>query len=338
MWSTHGDAERKFWRTPELLSKLMPLLDAPSASNLAEVHPFTVEVLQGGSTWKQLVETCCKSWESTRQEFEGTFEQKKMEVGHLVNILKKMENPEFYMLILLEIICQKTADGGSVHVEVICASHGSHKVSPLGFVLLEEVEGPFGTTEQEILTTETLYFGGILREPLLSALSSRIGRQGGKIENVFERTFTCTSQNEAEAFLTISQSCKKLQVGQLQVLGEIGEAGWGALAEGVGCRTWNIDMYKLHSVVAPREVMLTAKSEDLRTIWNCISGRGGHFLEQSLEGHWAMMVKKSVLKFKRHESETNWERQRDQEEWARLNQWIAGKCGCVESLRMEYEI
>ena len=157
MSCTQSDAERKFWWTPELLEQLMPLLDATSASNLAEAHPFTVEVLQGGSTWKQLVESSCKYWESTRQEFEETFEQKKTDIGHLVNILKKMENPDAYMRVLLEIICQKTTAGGSIYVVVSCASHKSHKVSPLGFVLLEEVESTFGTAEQEILTPDTLY-------------------------------------------------------------------------------------------------------------------------------------------------------------------------------------
>ena len=154
-----------------------------------------------------------------------------------------------------------------------------------------------------------------MREPLLSALSSRIRRQRGTIENVCERTFTCTTENEAEAFFTISQSCKRLHVGQLQILGEIGEAGWGALAEGMNCRVWYDDRgdMRLHSVVAPREVMLAAKFGDLRAIWNYI-WRGGHFLE----GYWAMMVKNSVLKFKRHGSETEWQRQRGEEEWARL--------------------
>ena len=72
-----SDAERKFWRTPELLENLIPLLDATSASNLAEAHPFTVEVLQGGSTWRALIEKCFKYWERTRQEFKGNFEQKR---------------------------------------------------------------------------------------------------------------------------------------------------------------------------------------------------------------------------------------------------------------------
>ena len=186
MSRTQRDAERNYWWTPELLEKLIPLLDPTSVSNLAEVHPFTAEVLQGGSTWKQLVETSCEYWESTRQEFEETFEQKKIDIGHLVSILEKMENPEVYMLVLLETICEKTSDGGSIYVLVSCASHVSHKVSPLGFVLLEEVEGSFGTAEQQILTTETQYLGGILRQPLLSALSSRIWRQNVKIENFFD--------------------------------------------------------------------------------------------------------------------------------------------------------
>ena len=137
-------------------------------------------------------------------------------MGHLVNILKKMENPLVCMPTLLEIICQKTADGGSTHVKVSCASHGSPKVSPLGFVLLEEVEGSFGTAEQEILTAETFYcLGGLLKEPLLSVFGSRASRQSWRIETVNEKIFACTSQKQTEAFLAISQNCKRLRLGEL---------------------------------------------------------------------------------------------------------------------------
>ena len=94
-----------------------------------------------------------------------------------------------------------------------CASHGSHEVSPLGFVLLEEVEGSFGTSEQEILTAETFYrLGGLLREPLLSALGPRASCQSWRIETVHEKIFVCTSQKQAEAFLAISQNCISLRL------------------------------------------------------------------------------------------------------------------------------
>ena len=70
MSHTQRNAERKFWRSPELLEKQMLLLEANFASNLVEAHLFTVKVLQGGSKWEQLVENCYKYWESTRQESE----------------------------------------------------------------------------------------------------------------------------------------------------------------------------------------------------------------------------------------------------------------------------
>ena len=81
--------------------------------------------------------------------------------------------------------------------------------------------------------------------------------------------------------------------------------------------------FRLHSVIALREVMLQAKTEDLKTILFCISEFEGYewnfgFLRRTLKGHWAILVRNSVETF-------------EKTEWGRLNQWIVGKCGCRES-------
>ena len=54
-------AEKMFWKTPELVDKLIHFLNAESVSRLAEVHQLTAEVLQGTSTWDKLVKRSCPS-------------------------------------------------------------------------------------------------------------------------------------------------------------------------------------------------------------------------------------------------------------------------------------
>ena len=56
------DAERKFWRTPELVDKLILYLDVKS--ELAQVHQLTPQVLQEGARgWGNLVRRSCPYYE-----------------------------------------------------------------------------------------------------------------------------------------------------------------------------------------------------------------------------------------------------------------------------------
>ena len=53
-------AEKMFWKTPELVDKLIHFLNAESVSRLAEVHQLTAQVLQDtSSTWNKLVKRNC---------------------------------------------------------------------------------------------------------------------------------------------------------------------------------------------------------------------------------------------------------------------------------------
>ena len=46
MASGKDSAEWKFWRTPELVEKLLTFLDAGSTKLLAESHDLTLEILE----------------------------------------------------------------------------------------------------------------------------------------------------------------------------------------------------------------------------------------------------------------------------------------------------
>ena len=51
--------EKKFWKIPELVEKLITFLDAESVSELAQAHHITVQVLQGTHSWNKLVRRTC---------------------------------------------------------------------------------------------------------------------------------------------------------------------------------------------------------------------------------------------------------------------------------------
>ena len=54
--SVETEAGRKFWLMPELMDRLLLMLDARSMLSLAEVQPLAVRILRGGSQpWRKLI-------------------------------------------------------------------------------------------------------------------------------------------------------------------------------------------------------------------------------------------------------------------------------------------
>ena len=175
---TSFDAVLKFWSTPELVSSLFPFLDGVSVSKLAQAHQLTPGVLQDNpANWKILVKRCCP-FSKNRPDHEPCWtrwvgdqlENLKTDVKNLIDILKEMKDPKLSTLELLHVICERfppvfddayvthwsphlgMGDPGKIEfVQLKCPCPRSpHQVSQLGFLLLEEVEGAFGTAEQTI--------------------------------------------------------------------------------------------------------------------------------------------------------------------------------------------
>ena len=92
------------------------------------------------------------------------------DVKDLVAILKflKLEDPDSFLLPLLNHICEKFPVGRLSSVALNCPGHAEpRKVSLQCFLLLEEVESPFGTSSQ---STERVLLGrATLDEPHLSS-------------------------------------------------------------------------------------------------------------------------------------------------------------------------
>ena len=100
-------AEYKVWQMPELVEKLLGNLDVQSISNLAEVHPLTLQVVQGSRLWKKLLRRSIEGYEA------NTFEQQRIVVQTMGSILCKMdpENQQTLLLLVLEDICAKYSTG-----------------------------------------------------------------------------------------------------------------------------------------------------------------------------------------------------------------------------------
>ena len=86
------DAKTKFWRTPELVERLMPFLDAQSTLALVKALPLALEVIQRKFMWIKLVRRVCPfDTDDGVAEFEETLADDRRKVMPLVEILKMIE-------------------------------------------------------------------------------------------------------------------------------------------------------------------------------------------------------------------------------------------------------
>ena len=143
---------------------------------------------------------------------EETLEQNRIGLRCLANLLLKMKNPAKLQLHLLEMVCEKCPPrslNNCVQVScpapgqcLTCLTHTPHSVSALGFVLLEEIEGVFGSVEQKV---EKILLPN-LTHPWLTALGSRVLRQEEmmmefKMKNV--KNVVCRELSHASAFYNL---------------------------------------------------------------------------------------------------------------------------------------
>ena len=146
-----GDAEAKFWETPELLERLFSTLDLDSTLSLARV--MNKEILKRSMTakvWNTLVRESFVIrgyiWDG------GPFGDDFLAVAQkLASILKIMKTPKALLMDALHVICERPPPRHSDQLQVNCSGHSEpHSVSRWGFILLEEMEAALRTTEQSI--------------------------------------------------------------------------------------------------------------------------------------------------------------------------------------------
>ena len=152
----------------------------------------------------------------------------------LLAVLVMSEGLPELKLALLEVICERfPAQYGTVDSVDVSFSCTSQSVSPLGFMLLEEVEltsGDFPNLEVARVSVERNLRGG----KLVLALSKRLScqkEQPSEVQVRLDGYVICDTAEEAEAFSTIVQCCKNTSYEGFIVgmgLGEIGQplGGW----------------------------------------------------------------------------------------------------------------
>ena len=290
------DAEMKFWRTPELVERLMPFLDGQSTLALVKALPLALEVILRKSMWIKLVSQVCPYDTDDlldEAEYEDAVANDRRQVMPLVEILKMVEDPNPLLLALLHVICERFPSGdqyveglgGPELIQVSCTcsrQHTSHTVSPYGFLLLEAVEGVLGSTEQKV---ERVVVHN-LEELELTALQSRLFRQQDQVDpwgtpvgldtNVEVSRLFCNSKDMAEAISTLLQYCHNVDVQDaLFIPVDIGTEGWAALGKALYQNVVN-------AVVSKKADMASARREDLWAIWECATNGWDVWLDDNV--------------------------------------------------------
>ena len=200
------EAEKKFWRTPELVQSLPPYLDPPTILALAQAHPLLHGILRGTNNWRRFIERSCPLPPNVPTYYmsEEQIEEKMAELRPAVRIMQLMGNPRSHLLPLLDLISQRFPGFAPPRADLLpnwsdsvrLTSPGKEVlVSALGFMLIEYVEGAQGSSEQKVEAVSVT----ALKGPLIRALRSRMNREEGMIRAVNVSSLVFYTQADAEA-------------------------------------------------------------------------------------------------------------------------------------------
>ena len=269
------ESRRKFWTCSELVDYLLIFLDAKSVFNLCQALNPALRVVQGRNAWNKLLRRACIApTVDLHNDSSEVFIPCRSTLTDLSEILQLMKDGEPCLLDLLDFVCERfpyfDRDGGGDLVQVSCPRHKDHSLSPAGFLLLEEVESTLESTEQRILSVKFQN----LKEPFLSALSSRVSRQllmtgSEKVDISFENIF-CNSEKSAQALATLMKgSHEDVFCQTLKVEKDIKRKGWVAVKEAMsGSMCGRLQLTKIES---NKKEMTLASLEDVKAIWTCLS-------------------------------------------------------------------
>ena len=298
---SRNEAEKRFWKTPELVERLLPFLDPPSILTLAQAHPLTTGVIQGTYNWGRFIRRSCPyATPNLQLSLEEKIEQKVGELKPIIGVLELIGNPQAHLLQLLDAICERfpSEDARRQCVKMTCPIHEVHSVSALGFMLLELVEATNSPFQQKV---GSLLLGPI-KGALIPALKSRVMRQEELKIMVSASSFHCRTQEDAEALLTLVRLTEGFSFQRLGILDKIGEGGWTTLAKALRLLSAG-DMAGFVSLhVGAKHMILDGMREDVRTVWDALPQ--GTFLLMN----WSSTVTDLRPEIFRKESEEDWMR------------------------------
>ena len=152
----------------------------------------------------------------------------------IIEILLLIGKPESHLLQLLDLICKRfppyIPELGTYyypvrvpdHVKVVCPCHEVHDVSPFGFGLLEKVERSTDTCRQQVdeIRMKSMCIEHVKSAcgPILSALKSRMARQGGQIAKTEFYEFVFATQEDVEVFLALAKNVDSISFQKLVVI------------------------------------------------------------------------------------------------------------------------
>ena len=277
------EAEQKFLNIPEVVEKLILLLDPASTLHLAQSGVLSKDTFQKSLTfkaWNELVERAYNSAEDDEDvdnwldEEDGDGDVRvRQDVWDLVEILnlKELEDPSAHLIPLLHLVSEVSSvtrfyNKYYAPVEIICPCWPKpHTVHARDVVLLEEVEGALGTTVQSIKSIFKDEQFDMWEDQLL-AFSSRVSPQKEILTSLeIWSMIIIEDKSSVEAFATLLQA-QSASVEGVRVEGAIGEEGWHLLARALESRS-DPEMY-LGSVEITRTAFAEARKDDIKVIWD----------------------------------------------------------------------
>ena len=193
----------------------------------------------------------------------------------LVEILKSKEDPWDAFRDLLKEICDgfpaRDASLDGIFVRVSCPWDQSNPatVSLHGFLLLEAAEGTMESSEQDLELVVVDHLEG----RNLTAVGSRLARQNQgekscKARLVVRSKIFCWDEESASALSNVMQYSGAVDLrGSLLVDRNLRKEGWAALREALSWRVHDIP----HLDTSYKSYMTSARREDVRAIWECIT-------------------------------------------------------------------
>ena len=275
-------AERKFWRSPELVETLLPFLDSVSTKRLTESHQLTLQLLGKPIIWGKLVKRTFpvdEKFDSARKA--PPMASEKAKARSLAGILSLEANaaqPRQLEKALLHAICRRFPHISGPHSNWVNLTSSCfhmtcdmsceiYQVSSWGFLVLEEVGAIWSSADLGILNVDS--HG--LKEPFLSALSSRAITQHKKVEQLEYDYVTLNSVKSVESWATLMEQSETMPNDELDIYveDEIGTGGWATIQRELerlsATRVMQI------SVISDRKAMGAGRKEDMRAIWKLVS-------------------------------------------------------------------
>ena len=245
---------------PEILENLLTMLDPLSIKMLTQSGVVDKKVLNrslSSKIWASLIK---------RSSYGGGGVLVLDDVKNLVAILKflKLEDPSSFLLPLLNHICESFPADDDGGVALNRPGHEDpRKVSLQGFLLLEEAESSFETSIQNIERIVLWMGDGIVDEPHLSALSSRIMRQENPVASIYIAVVRLGGGLQSAQAFSILLQADRVFVFRLEVSEAIGEEGWRILARAI-----TPEILRQGGINVTRDGLAQSKREDIKHLFD----------------------------------------------------------------------